>query len=403
MLSWYQKNRGKIFGVYALGYVAAVVVMLFGYIPREIRVDEVGDKIVLGAPVAVEPVREATVATGISKLSVGEKQEYVCKLFGVFPVGNMTATVRKGESVGAVGSPVGIYLKMQNVLVAGTKEIKNSAGVETNPGQYIVKEGDYVAKVDGEAITCKEDLQQKVRDSSGNPMVFTILRNNEYMDVRLQPVLAEDGNYKLGLWVKDDMAGVGTLTYVKEDGAYGALGHGISEGNTEELLPLDHGYLYHTSITNLTPSSIGSPGEITGLISYGTQNRYGDVKSNSPVGIFGTVSDLSSVPFEKKNYPVGYKQEVQREEASLLFGMEDKVKDYDIMIDQINYDAKEKNKSFVFHVTDEKLISQTGGIVQGMSGSPIIQNGRIVGAVTHVFVNDPTKGYGIFIEDMLER
>lgn len=403
MLRWYQNNRKKAAICYGILFVVSAYFMLLSYIPKQIRVTSDMQSISLGVPIDIEEVYQGNALTVDQKKTVvGTTRILKCKLFGVIPVGTIEATVSEEETVGAVGMPVGIYLKMQNVYVAGTKEIKDIDGNAVNPGTYIVKEGDYIVAADGEEITTKEQLQEAVQGSKGNPMVLKLLRNNVYMDVRLQPVETQEGTYKLGLWVKDDMAGVGTVTYVKEDGRYGALGHGISDSGTGNLLRLEHGFLYHASITHITPSSIGSPGELTGLISYGRQSQYGSVKVNSEVGIYGDTAMAGLEALKQKTYPVGYKQEINRDAATLLFGEEGKVKSYQIQIEQINYRSKEKNKAFVFRVTDEELIAQTGGIVQGMSGSPIIQNGKIIGAVTHVFVNDPTRGYGIFIENMLE-
>lgn len=401
MLRWYRKNRKKMALLYGAIYLTSCYFMLLSYIPREITLSPNEERIALAAPVQVEPLYEKSVTeAGKSKTANGTVKKFRCKLFGVIPVGQIEATVREEERVGAVGSPVGIYMKMKNVYVAGCKELADAQGNVVNPAQYVVKEGDYIVRVDGVEITDKEQLQKKVSESEGKPMVFTLLRNREYIDVKLQPVRTDGGVYKLGIWVKDDMAGVGTLTYVTEDGDYGALGHGISESGSGDLLLLDYGYLYRTSITKVTPSSVGTPGEITGMISYSGGNRLGNVGVNSGVGIFGELTENASGKLYQRIYPIGYKQEIQRDAATMLFGAEGDVYAYQIMIDRIDYHPKEKNKSFVFHVTEPSLIEKTGGIVQGMSGSPIIQNGKLIGAVTHVFVNDPTKGYGIFIEDM---
>ena len=403
-MDWYKKHRRGVAIVYGGIYIVACYVMLLSYIPREINVEQNAREIELAAPVTVEPMYdESVLAVGQNKGAAGTTQKLQCKLFGVIPVGSIKATVTEEESVDAVGSPVGVYLKMQNVYVAGTKELKDTKGDTKNPGAYIVKEGDYIVAVDGESVQTKEQLQRIVGQSQGEPMVLTLLRKNEYVDVRMEPVCTEAGDYKLGLWVKDDTAGVGTITYIDGDGRYGALGHGISNTGTDHLILMERGYLYHASITSVTPSSIGSPGEITGLIAYGDHSRYGNVETNSNVGIFGNVTALAEASLKRQNYPVGRKQDMKREDATMLFGLEGDVKSYGIAIDQIDYNPKEKNKAFVFHVTEPSLIEQTGGIVQGMSGSPIIQNGKIMGAVTHVFINDPTKGYGIFIEDMLEQ
>lgn len=404
MQQWYQKHRKNAAILYGIIYVISGYMMLLSYIPREITITGEEQKISLAAPVSVEQVHQKqTVAVGQEKSGVGSVQKYHCKLFGIIPLGTIEATVKENQCVNAVGVPVGIYLKMQSVYVAGTKEIKNTAGDMVNPGAYVVKEGDYVVAAQGKKVSTKEQLQEMVTNCQGQSMVLTLLRNHEYMDVRLQPVKTSDGSYKLGLWVKDDMAGVGTVTYTKSDGSYGALGHGISDSGTGKLLLLEHGFLYHASITNITPSSIGSPGELTGLISYGIQSRFGDVTENSEVGIYGEMAATGEKVLGKRSYPVGYKQEIKRAPATMLFGEEGNVKSYGIEIQQINYSPKEKNKAFVFQVTDKELIEKTGGIVQGMSGSPIVQDGKIIGAVTHVFVNDPTRGYGIFIESMLER
>ena len=403
-MEWYREHRKGVAIFYGAMYVIACYLMLLSYIPGEVNIERGAKEISLAAPVTVEPVYdEKILAVGQNKGAVGTTYMLQCKLFGVIPVGSIEATVTEEQKVDAVGSPVGIYLKMQHVYVAGIKELKDAKGDTVNPGAYIVKEGDYIVGVNGGAIQTKEQLQGQVRESRGEPLVLTLLRKNEYMDVRIQPVFTEDGDYKLGLWVKDDTAGVGTITYIDEDGRYGALGHGISNAGTDSLILMERGYLYHASITSVTPSSVGSPGEITGLISYGENARYGNVATNSNVGIFGNMTATAEAALNGRSYPVGRKQDIKRENAIMLFGTEGQVKSYQIAIDQIDYHPKEKNKAFVFHVTEPSLIEQTGGIVQGMSGSPIIQDGKIVGAVTHVFINDPTKGYGIFIEDMLEH
>ena len=211
------------------------------------------------------------------------------------------------------------------------------------------------------------------------------------------------GLYQLGIWVKDDLAGVGTMTYFDENGSFGALGHGISDSDTGQMLAMGQGYLYHTTVLEISKSAAGEPGEVTGAISYGLKNQIGVIESNLDVGIYGTLNIPSSQRWYYREYPVGYKQEVEKDEAVVLFAVDGEVRAYHIAIDQIDYHAKEKNKSFVFHVDDPELMEATGGIVQGMSGAPIIQNGKIIGAVTHVFVNDPSRGYGIFIEDMLQH
>lgn len=403
MLAWYQKNRKHMAFFYGVIYMVSCYLMLLSYIPTEITVAGDAADWTVDAPVTIEASHQKQVlATDKASDAKGTMQTYQCKLFGVIPIASIQATKAEEQSVTAVGQPVGIYLKMKHVYVVGIKELTDQEGNTVNPCNYILQEGDYIVAVDGSEITSKEQLQRKIEQCSGASLVLTVQRNEQTMDVQVQPVQTTDGFYKLGVWVKDDIAGVGTLTYMKEDGTYGALGHGISDSSTGDLLRMGHGCLYETDIMGVTPSSIGSPGEITGLISYGNSTRLGDVKRNTSVGIFGELNSVAMASFQGQEYPIAYKQEIQRDSATILFGEEGQVASYQIMIDQIDYDPKEANKSFVFHVTEKSLIDQMGGIVQGMSGSPIIQNGKLIGAVTHVFVNDPTKGYGIFIESMLE-
>ncbi len=403
MFQWYVKHRKGVAKCYALIYLIACYLMLLPYVPEEISVSSGAEEIRLDAPVTVEAVHPSGVLeTERESGAVGERKKLQCKLFGILPVATISATTVADSRVEAIGQPVGIYVKMRHVYVVGNKEISDMQGTLSNPTAYILREGDYITAVNGTPIDTKEELQEAVMASGGEPVELRVCRDGEEMQVEVSPVETKEREYKLGLWVKDDMAGVGTMTYIDRDGNFGALGHGISDSATHKLLDMEQGYLYPADITEITPSSMGSPGELTGLIAYGASMRLGTVEENCEEGVFGKVTGTADQAFEKRIYPIGYKQEIRRDTAAILFGQEAQVESYQIMIDRIDYSPKEKNKAFVFHVTDQKLIEKTGGIVQGMSGSPIIQNGKIIGAVTHVFVNDPTKGYGIFIESMLE-
>jgi stage IV sporulation protein B len=403
MLQWYQKNRKTIAIFYGLVYLVSCYAMLLTYVPKEICMTGNSSELSLAAPVTVEEVYASDVIeTEQESGALGAIKKLQCKLFGLFPIATIQVTTVAETTVEAVGQPVGIYMKMSNVYVVGNKELTDVNGYSVNPTEYILKEGDYITAVNGQTITTKEELQEAVTSSQGEELELTVCREQETMQVAVCPVETKAGEYKLGLWVKDDIAGVGTMTYMDGDGNFGALGHGISDSSTGKLIQMDQGYLYQADITDITPSSTGSPGELTGVIAYGTSTRLGTIAENSGEGIFGKVTGRVDIALEKRVYSVGYKQEIQRSNATILFGEAGEVSSYQIVIDKIDYSPKEENKAFVFHVTDSKLIAEMGGIVQGMSGSPIIQNGKIIGAVTHVFVNDPTKGYGIFIEDMLE-
>ena len=193
------------------------------------------------------------------------------------------------------------------------------------------------------------------------------------------------------------------ITYLDENGNFGALGHGINDVDTSTLMNLQYGGIYTTDIIGIEKGEEGKPGELTGIISFDDEKQLGDVLRNTKGGIFGRISQTEIGTLNLTSAEVGLKQEIQMGPAQILCKMGEESKLYKIQITKINYESKEDNRGIVLQITDEELLDETGGIVQGMSGSPILQNGKIVGAVTHVFVNDPTKGYGIFIENMLEH
>lgn len=235
----------------------------------------------------------------------------------------------------------------------------------------------------------------------GGKVTLDVKRNGETIPVSLTPVKDADGKYKLGLWVRDDTQGIGTLTFVDSTGNYGALGHGISDVDTGELLQIQDGNLYQAEILGIQKGSKGSPGELSGLIRYESGRVIGSISQNSKNGIYGKFTGTSDSGISLKKIPVAYKQELEIGPASILCCVEGEVREYQAEITQIDMNHEDSNKSFVIHVTDPRLLEITGGIIQGMSGSPVVQNGKFVGAVTHVFVQDSTSGYGIFAETML--
>ena len=221
------------------------------------------------------------------------------------------------------------------------------------------------------------------------------------MEVSVSPAVTQDGKSKLGVWVRSDTQGIGTMTYIDLNGRFGALGHGISDTDTGEVVEISEGNLYDTQIVGVEKGAVGSPGVMSGVIYYGPGTLLGDVNANTEQGIFGTVNEKFMRDVTAESMEVGFKQDVKKGKASIRSGVSGEIKDYQIEILKVDYSNSHSNKSLVIQVTDPELLELTGGIVQGMSGSPIMQDGKIIGAVTHVFVNDPTKGYGIFVEDML--
>ena len=325
-----------------------------------------------------------------------------CKLFGIVPVKEIAVTVVDGEAVFAGGSQVGIYAKTKGVLVIGMGEVTDISGENRSPAKNLIRKGDYIVSVNGEPVEEKEELAQAVQENGMATEVIGIFRNEKFMEVAVDPVCCEDEKYMLGIWVRDDMAGIGTLTFYKDNMVYGALGHPVNDGDTGEKLLMQKGSLYQTDIVGIRKGVSGKPGELSGVIYYSTDNYLGTVDENTEIGIYGTLDGNLANLCVGTYCEIAYKQEIEYGPAVILSQVSGEVKAYDVVIESINYGGAEINKGIMLRVADEELISLTGGIVQGMSGSPIIQDGKLVGAVTHVLVNDPTRGYGIFIENMLD-
>lgn len=326
-----------------------------------------------------------------------------CRLLGIFPLKTVKVSTIEAQEVYASGSPVGIYMETKGVLVIDSGEIRDTDGISRTPAEHIIQPGDYIRSVDGEELTSKKQLIEMVKENQGEAMEMEVLRREEMITLALTPVLTEDGTYKLGIWVRDNIQGIGTMTYVDQAGEFAALGHGISDVDTGERLDISKGELYDAQILSVQKGAAGSPGELRGVIDYQASRKLGKIVKNTPNGIVGELDEQRKQELETTLYPIGLKQEIQTGAAEILCDVGDGIQTYEIEITEVDWNAKDSNKSFVIHAVDEKLLEKTGGIVQGMSGSPIIQSGKLVGAVTHVFVNDPTRGYGIFIENMMEH
>lgn len=325
------------------------------------------------------------------------------KLFGFIEMKDIRVDVVDSLYAAPCGTPVGIYLKSDGIMVIGTGEIVNEAGNVVEPAFGILKSGDYIETVNGRVLENKDDLIEMVNACNGSAVHLEVRRNGEVLNIDLDPVQAEDGTYKLGAWVRDDTQGIGTVTYVDTKGAFGALGHGISDSDTGRLVDAKEGELYETEILGIEKGQAGNPGVMSGVIYYGNGTKLGDVTVNSDEGIFGTVNSRFLQNIVSEAIPIGFRQDVKKGNAVIRSSVSGEVKDYDIEIQKVDHAAIQKNKGMTIKVVDEELLELTGGIVQGMSGSPIIQDGKLVGAVTHVLVNDPSKGYGIFIENMLQH
>jgi len=324
------------------------------------------------------------------------------KLFGIIPLKEVDVEVIRDVKLKPAGIPIGIYVKTEGVLVVGIGDFEGEEGQKYSPGKYILQTGDYILEVNDEKVDTKKELISLVEHCEGQELVLKIKRGELELAVKVKPELNHNGEYKLGVWVRDNAQGVGTMTYVDEQGRFGALGHGINDVDTSTIMSLEKGTLYHTEIIGITKGSNGSPGELTGFIEYDDDNVMGDITANTIKGIFGVCKESTAEDIEGSYLPIGLKQEIETGPAKILCSLGEEVKTYEIEITDIDLENDNVNRGIILKITDEELLEATGGIVQGMSGSPIIQDGKIVGAVTHVLVNDPTRGYGIFIENMLD-
>lgn len=325
------------------------------------------------------------------------------RLFGTIPVKRVAVTEVGRKELIAAGTNIGIYVKNEQIMIIGTGEIKDESGLKSEPARNVVRSGDYILAVNGKEITSKSQLVKEISFCEGKKVRLKLLRGGEKIEVSIQPVRSKDGIYQIGVWVRDDIAGVGTLTYVTKDHQYGALGHGVTDADVGSLIDIEKGSIYETTILEIRKGQRGQPGEMSGMINYNEQYRLGTVEENTNVGIYGS---LSAMPKELKGVaalPVTYKEGIKKGKAQIISSVEGSRRAYEIEIEHTDYHSEGNNKGIQFQVTDERLLEDTGGIIQGMSGSPIVQNGHIIGAVTHVFISDSKMGYGIFIENMLEH
>lgn len=324
------------------------------------------------------------------------------QLFGTVLLKEIEVNVVQPQYATPCGTPVGIYLEANGIMVVGTGAFRGMDGSEVNPAEGILQSGDYVESIDGIPLESKEDLVSILNEVGSRTISLQIRREEQLITVSMKPKKADDGTYKLGIWIRDDTQGIGTLTYIDENGNYGALGHGISDADTGEVLEIGGGTLYETQIMGIEKGEAGDPGIMAGIIYYGPGTQLGTIGQNTDVGIFGSANERLIEQAESVPMEIGYRQDVKKGQAWIRSSVSGEVKDYEIEIIKVDYNPIQKNKGLVIKVVDPELLELTGGIVQGMSGSPVLQNGKLIGAVTHVFVNDPTRGYGIFIENMLE-
>ena len=319
------------------------------------------------------------------------------KLLSIIPVKNTLITNSKRQYVAVGGDLFGIKLYTDGVIIVDIDEIETDLGLECPGKTADIKIGDIVKSVNGTDVISSSHFSKMLQESKGKEIQLTVLRKNKTINLLFRTVKEKDSNvYKAGLWVRDSTAGLGTVTfYNKSNNTFAGLGHPICDIDTNEIMPVKTGVVADVSLTGLTKSSFGNVGELCGKM---TGEECGVLCLNDETGIYGY-----STTDKTDEIPVAVKQEIKEGKAQIVCTVTNAEPEYyDVEITKIYSNSSSVNKDMIIKITDEKLLSITGGIVQGMSGSPIIQNGKLVGAVTHVFVNNPKQGYAIFAERMLE-
>ena len=301
-----------------------------------------------------------------------------------------------------VGRAVGIKLFSDGVVVVGTSDVATESG-SVNPAKACgLKEGDIITHINATEVDTIEEVSALIQELEGEPMSIRAIREDKQVQLTAKAALCSaDGSYKLGAWIRDSMAGIGTVTfYCPDTGAFGALGHGINDADTALLMPLDSGSILPATVAGVEKGKAGDPGQLQGV--FDTDSTLGLLSANTDGGVFGILSDESwaqGAPVE-----TAQRSEVEAGEAAILCNISgDRVDEFSIRIERVFPERADDCRDYLLRVTDPRLLEATGGIVQGMSGSPILQNGKIVGAVTHVLVDDPTSGYGIYVGRMLQQ
>ena len=363
-----------------------------------IRGEEFSVASILGEAVRTD-YRAVTAVGAESDPSV--QQEVLLTLFGCIPIKAAQVETVDEVELAPCGTPFGVKILTDGVLIVGLNEIATDRG-NKNPAKEVgLCTGDLITQVDGAAVRSNEELAAIIKKSGGKPVTICYRRGEKENTVRLTPALsAVDRCYKAGVWVRDSSAGIGTVSfYDPSTRAFGGLGHAICDVDTGDILPVLQGDVVDVTIHGVVKGTVGTPGELRG--SFASQAAVGTIYLNNEAGVFG---ELFDAPDHRAVLPMGLKQEIHTGKATVWTTVDgEEPKAYELEIERINLLENSPTKNMVIRITDPALLEKTGGIVQGMSGSPIVQDGKLIGAVTHVFVNDPSRGYAIFAENMYEN
>ncbi|ONI38188.1 SpoIVB peptidase [Candidatus Epulonipiscium fishelsonii] len=331
------------------------------------------------------------------------KAELEVSVLGGIPLKTVSVSSMPYKEVIPGGQIIGIEVHSEGICVVGTGSF-NSNGKEVNPCKDSLKKGDRIVEVDGVKINSKEEFKKAIEVDQEKFINLKIKRNEKTIDAKVLPKYCDEENaYKIGAWIKDTIQGLGTLTYVDpESSTFGALGHGITDSEFEKIIPISTGNIMTAKIDSIRKGKAGDPGELSGVINTNAKEHVGDIKENNTRGIFGTIDQDDLNNMDGQAIPIACQNEVEEGDALILADLEGEgVESYKVKIQKVAKYTSEPSKGMVIKIVDQELLNLTEGIVQGMSGSPIIQNNKLIGAVSHVFVQDPTKGYGIFVENMI--
>lgn len=341
----------------------------------------------------------------INPLKIGQTDIQV-KLLGFFPVKKLKVDVVPKIKVIPGGQSVGVRLNTKGVLIVGLEEINGIDGKKYNPSREAgLTLGDSIIEINNIKVKDANHVTNIINQNKNTEINLKVKRREKIFHTKIKPVKSVDeGEYRIGLWVRDKTAGVGTLTFYHPGTMkFGALGHAITDVDTGLLLTVDHGQIVKSKVASIKQGKRGNPGEIKGIF-YETSKPMGNLEKNTHFGIFGKAYAPIINNRYKQPIEICYQNQIHEGKASILTTIENnKIEEYEVYIEKINRQRIPSTKSMVVRVTDKRLLKKSGGIVQGMSGSPIIQDGKLIGAVTHVFVNDPSKGYGLFIEWMVKK
>ncbi|MBQ9963874.1 MAG: SpoIVB peptidase [Clostridia bacterium] len=379
----------------ALGGIVYLIIQL----PDVFQVEE-GKTLSVGKTVyPIQTVDPDQTVISTSDSQAGSDYTVTLGWLGVFPIKDVTVSVVKEGDVVLGGFPFGIKLYADGVMVVSLSDVDTRSGGTYPAKNAGIRVGDIILSINGKTVYTNEEVSQAVKLSNGKPMEFRVRRDNVDFSATVTPAKSVKENcYKIGIWVRDSSAGIGTVTfYDPKSNVLAGLGHAVCDVDTGNVIPISSGEIVPARIYGVTKSEAGTPGELRGGFDFGT---FGALLKNCDRGVYGTV-DAGTVLGQY--IPIMLKQDITTGDAQIYTTVSgNKPQWYDIKISQIRYRDTTGTRSMVVEITDKTLLEKTGGIVQGMSGSPIVQNGKLVGAVTHVFVNDPTKGYAIFAENMLE-